>query len=102
MTDYEDKIIKLTVIVLLSSITLNYSKIEMIGNTKDMPRLNKGDFILTNIPVDLPEAIPFFTILIQVVYYISIVIDNTGYCRFSCQEFGWTKRFYNIIFIILK
>ena len=24
-----------------------------------MPRINKGDFILANIPVDLPEAIPF-------------------------------------------
>ena len=42
-----------------------------------MPRINKGDFILANIPVDLPEVIPFFTILIQVVYYISIVIDTT-------------------------
>ena len=36
----------------------------MIGNTTDMPRINKGDFILTNIPEDLLEAIPFFTILI--------------------------------------
>ena len=31
----------------------------MIENTIDMQRLNKGDFILANIPVDLPEAIPF-------------------------------------------
>ena len=59
MTDYEDEIIKLTVIVLFCSITLNFSKIEMIVNTLDMTRLNKGDFILANIPVDLPEAIPF-------------------------------------------
>ena len=29
----------------------------MIGNTIDMPRIKKGDFILANIPVDLPEAI---------------------------------------------
>ena len=40
---------------------------KLIGNTIDMPRINKGDFILANIPVDLHEAIPFFTILIQVV-----------------------------------
>ena len=46
----------------------------MIGNTIDMPRINKVDFILANIPVDLPESIPF---LYQVVYYISIVIENT-------------------------
>ena len=43
-----------------------------------MQIINKGDFILANIPVYLPEFIPFFTIPIQVVYYISIVIDNTG------------------------
>ena len=63
MIDFEDEIIKLKikikVIVLLCSITLNFSKIEMIGNTIDMIRINKGDFILSNIPVDLPEAIPF-------------------------------------------
>ena len=59
MTDFEDEIIKLTVIILLCRIILNFSKIEMIGNTIDMPRLNKGDFILANIPVDLPGAIPF-------------------------------------------
>ena len=46
MTDFEDEIIKLTVIVLLCSIILHFSKIEMIGNTIDMPRINKGDFIL--------------------------------------------------------
>ena len=40
MTDFEDEIIKLTIIVLLCSITLNFSKIEMIGNTIDMPRIN--------------------------------------------------------------
>ena len=59
MTDCEDEIIKFAVIVLLCSITLNFSKIEIIGNTIDMSRLNKGDFILANIPVDLPEEIPF-------------------------------------------
>ena len=59
MTDFEVEIIKLTVIVLLCSITLHFSKIEMIGNTIDMPRINKGDFILANISVDLREAIPF-------------------------------------------
>ena len=59
MTDFEDEIIKLTVIVLLCRNPLNFYKIEMIGNTIDMPIINKGDFILANIPVDLPEAIPF-------------------------------------------
>ena len=49
MTDFEDEIIKLTVIVLVCSITLHFSKIEMIGNTIDMPRINKGYFILANI-----------------------------------------------------
>ena len=57
MTDIEDEIIKLIVIVLLCSITLNVSTIEMIGNTIDMTRINKGDFILANIPVVLPEDI---------------------------------------------
>ena len=59
MTDFEDEIIKLTLIVLLCSITFNLFKIEMIGNTIDMPIINKGYFILANIPVSLPEAIPF-------------------------------------------
>ena len=31
----------------------------MIGKTIEMPRISKSDFILTNIAVDLPEAIPF-------------------------------------------
>ena len=59
MTGVEDEIIKLIVIVLLCSITSHFSKIEMIGNTIDMPRIDKGDFILANIPLDLPEDIPF-------------------------------------------
>ena len=73
MTDFEDEIIKLTAIVLLCSITLHLSK---IGNTIDMPIINKGDFILANIPVDLPETTLFFLQYSSKLFIISVGIDN--------------------------
>ena len=41
----------------------------MIGNTIDMPRVNKGDFILSNIPVDLPE-VRINIYIYKCIYYI--------------------------------
>ena len=43
----------------------------MIGNTIDMPRINKDDFILANIPVNLPEAIPCLQYSSELLYQYS-------------------------------